>query len=207
MGRRRGSRSTAALTMKNGPPLIAGFDIATSCGCAHGVAGVRPRVWTWNLREHGKVRTDKLAALMRYCERYFASYRVDALFYEKPLPISALLAQAQKGGVQAAFRMGATEDTIALLRGAIGVIEACAARAGVPRIEAVSVQEARTHLLGRGHIPKGQGKALVRERCRVLGWHTANEDESDACAIWSLGCGLMSPMAAHMSTPLFSNAR
>lgn len=178
--------------MKNGRPLIAGFDIATSCGCAHGTAGSKPRVWTWNLREHGKSRTDKLSALMRYCERYFASYRVDALFYERGLSLAA------------AMEIGMSDDTMALLRGAIGVVEACAARAGVPLIEAVGVQQARHHLLGSGRIPKGQGKALVRERCRVLGWHTANEDESDAAAIWSLGCGLMSPMAAHMSTPLFA---
>ena len=178
--------------MRNGRPLIAGFDIATSCGCADGAPGGKPRVWTWKLSDYGKARTDKLSALMRYCERYFASYRVDALFYERGLSLAA------------AMEIGMSDDTMALLRGAIGVVEACAARAGVPRIEAVGVQEARRHLLGSGRIPKGQGKQLVRERCRVLGWHTANEDESDACAIWSLGCGLMNPMAAHLSTPLFA---
>lgn len=129
---------------------------------------------------------------MRYCERYFATYRVDALFYERGLSLAA------------AMEIGMSDDTMALLRGAIGVVEACAARAGIPRIEAVGVQEARRHLLGSGRIPKGQGKKLVRERCHVLGWPTANEDESDAAAIWSLGCGLMSPMTAHLNTPLFA---
>jgi len=178
--------------MHRGRLLNAGFDIATSCGCAHGAPDGKPRLWTWNLANHGKARTDKLAALMRYCERYFATYRVDALFYERGLSLAA------------AMEIGMSDDTMALLRGAIGVVEACAARAGVPRIEAVGVQEARRHLLGPGRIPRGQGKAMVRERCRVLGWRTANDDESDAAAIWSMGVGIMSPMNSYKSLPIFA---
>jgi hypothetical protein len=95
---------------------------------------------------------------------------------------------------------------MALLRGAIGVIEASAAKARIPHIQDVGVQEARRYLLGPGRIPKGQGKALVRERCRVLGWKVsdANDDEADAACIWAFGCGQMSPSMAVYSTPLFS---
>lgn len=91
-----------------------------------------------------------------------------------------------------------------MLRGAIGVVEAVAAKSRIPLIEGVSVQDARKHLIGRGRIPKGEGKKLVHDRCRVLGWTVANNDESDACAIWSYGCAKANPRAAHLTTPLFA---
>ena len=173
------------------PLLIAAFDIATQTGCADGFANGKPRCWHWNLKDAGS-RPAKLAQLRYYCDRYFAETKVDALFYEKGL------------GLGAAMEIGMSDDTMALLRGAIGVVESCAAHAKIPRIEAVGVQEARRHLLGSGRIPRGQGKVLVRERCRVLGWDVANDDESDAACIWALGCGQMSPAMAAMTTPLFA---
>lgn len=178
--------------MRNGRQFIAGFDIATSCGCADGIAGGSPRAWTWRLAEAGKARPARLALLRDYCDRYFSEHRLDALFYERGLSLAV------------AMDIGMSDDTMALLRGAIGVVEACAAKAGIPRIEAVGVQEARKHLLGAGRIPKGEGKTLVRERCRVLGWRAEDNDQSDALAIWSLGCGLTSPAMAAMTTPLFA---
>ena len=40
--------------------------------------------------------------------------------------------------------------------------------------------------------------------CRRLGWNPTNTDESDAMATWSLGCSLMSPSMAAMTTPQFA---
>jgi hypothetical protein len=178
--------------VRRGKLLITGMDIATSCGVADGCPGDnKPRAFTWDLRAHGKARTDKLAALMRYCERYFSENRVDALFYERGLPLAV------------AMKIGMSDDTMALLRGAIGIVEACASRAGVPRIEGIGVQEARRRLLGPGRIPAGEGKDLVRDRCRVLGWKVSNDDEADAACIWSMGVGIMSPMNSYKSMPLF----
>jgi hypothetical protein len=171
--------------------LVAAFDIATSTGCADGQSGGRPRCWTWSLKRSG-TRSAKLALLRDYADRYFAENRPDAVFYERGL------------GIAAAMEIGMSDDTMALLRGAIGVVEASAAKARIPHIHAVGVQEARRYLLGPGRIPRGEGKALVRERCRVLGWAAANDDESDAACIWALGCGQMSPAMAAYTTPLFS---
>jgi hypothetical protein len=173
--------------------IIAAFDIATSTGCADGPANGRPRCWTWSLKRPVG-RPAKLAMLRDYADRYFAENRPDAVFYERGL------------GIAAAMEIGMSDDTMALLRGAIGIIEASAAKARIPHIQDVGVQEARRYLLGPGRIPKGQGKALVRERCRVLGWKVsdANDDEADAACIWAFGCGQMSPSMAAYSTPLFS---
>lgn len=173
------------------PLLIAAFDIATQTGAADGFANGKPRCWHWSLKAAGS-RPAKLAQLRYYCDRYFAETKVDALFYEKGL------------GIAAAMEIGMSDDTMALLRGAIGVVEACAAHANIPRIEAVGVQEARRYLLGAGRIPRGEGKKLVRERVRMMGWAAANDDEADACAIWAFGCGQVSPAMAAMTTPLFA---
>lgn len=178
--------------MKRGRALIAGFDVATTCGCADGVSGGAPRAWTWDLRKGGKTRPERLAHLKGLFERYLAENPVDAVFYEAPMPLAA------------AVSIGTQDETVWLLHGAIGIIEACATWAKVPTLRAVTVHEARRHLLGAGRIPKGEGKALVLERCRVLGWSPANTDEGDAMAIWSYGCGQMSPLVAHMTTPLFA---
>lgn len=174
------------------PLLIAAFDIATSTGGADGRSGDKPRAWTWNLDKAGKGRPQRLAYLRDYCDRYFTETRPDCVFYERGL------------GLAAAFEIGMSDDTMALLRGAIGVLEASAAKAKIPHIQPVGVQEARRYLLGPGRIPKGEGKALVRERCRVMGWPVANDDEADATCIWAYGCGQMSPAMAAMTTPLFS---
>lgn len=173
--------------------FIAAFDIATSTGGADGYPSRKPRCFSWDLRTAGPQRPAKLALLRYYCDRYFAENKVDAMFYEKGL------------GIAAAMEIGMSDDTMALLRGAIGVVESCAAHAKVPLIEAVGVQDARRALLGPGRIPRGEGKRLVRERCRMLGWDPANDDQSDALAIWSLGCGKMSPLSAHATTPLFAS--
>lgn len=190
--------------MRDGRLLITGMDIATSCGVADGCAtDNKPRAWTWNLRDAGKDRPARFSMLMRYCERYFAENQVDGLFYETGLPIGALFAQVEREGAQAAFKMGASDETIGFLRGAIGIVEACAAKARIPRIEGVRVQTARAALLGSGRIPAGQGKTLVRDKCRMLGWPAANDDEADALCIWNMGLGIMSPLNNYKSLPIF----
>lgn len=171
--------------------MVAAFDIATSTGCADGPTNGRPRCWTWSMKRPAG-RPAKLALLRDYADRYFAENRPDAVFYERGL------------GIAAAMEIGMSDDTMALLRGAIGIIEASAAKACIPHIQAVGVQEARRYLLGPGRIPRGQGKALVFERCKSLGCNVTNNDESDAAAIWYLGCGLLSPGSAHLIQPLFA---
>ena len=43
-----------------------------------------------------------------------------------------------------------------------------------------NVQQNRRHFVGNGHASKGD----VINKCRLIGWAVANEDEADACCGW-----------------------
>jgi hypothetical protein len=102
------------------------------------------------------------------------------------------------------IQIGATEDTVALLRGAIGVLEATAAEAGVHRIEAVAVQDARQSLTGRRTFAKGgEAKLAVISAARSMGVAVATDHEADAYAVFWYASAMHNPRLAHLSTPLF----
>lgn len=136
-------------------------------------------------------RPAKLAMLAAYWSRYLEEDRPAAVYYEAGMTL------------RVALEVGTTDDTFALLRGAIGVVEAIAYRHRVPVIQAVGVQDARKHLTGRRSFPKGKSKGMVFEHCKILGWPVTNLDESDGAAIWAYGCALSNPRTAHLTTELF----
>lgn len=176
-------------------PLIIGMDVATLCGIAFGrTDSNKPEILTWNTREGGKSRPHRLAFLGDKCFDLFGKLRPDCLYYESGL------------GLQAAISIGTSDEVFSFLRGALGVVEAVAVKQKIPIIRSVSVHDARRHLLGSGRIAKGTGKSLIFDRCKVLGWPVTNLDESDACAIWSYGCGQANPMASISVTPLFAHS-
>jgi hypothetical protein len=102
------------------------------------------------------------------------------------------------------MQIGATEDTVALLRGAIGVLEATAAEAGVHRIQAVSVQDARQSLTGRRTFAKGgEAKLAVLSAAKSMGVDCKTDHEADSYAVWWYAAAMHNPRLAHLSTPLF----
>lgn len=175
--------------------LIVAFDIATLTGACHGVVGdAKPLLWTWNLTDGGDERPSRLAHLDRFLTAYFADFKPAIVAYEKPLGI-AVIAGRMAHGIY-----NINEDTLAMLRGAIGVLEARAAAAGVPKIIQVDIKDARGHLCGQRTFPKGQdAKAATMRACAALGWRPASNDESDAAAIWSLVCAQENPAMANLT--------
>jgi Holliday junction resolvasome RuvABC endonuclease subunit len=172
--------------------MIAAFDLATNTGVCAGIPGAAPLLWTWHL-DDGDVprsRALRLGYLLRLCTRFFKETHVDAVYYEAPLNIGILM------------KIGASEETVSLLRGAVGILEGCAADAGIRTIEGVSIRSARASLLGHG-----EGKAdkkAVMARVRVMGHDVKNDNESDAFAVYWHACGRHNPRTAHLSSPLFA---
>lgn len=170
---------------------ILALDLATTTGGADGAPGSKPRLWTWVLSDGGDDRPSRLGYLQRFLTAYFAENPTDEMVYEKPLGIAMI------ANMFARKIFVTNEDTLGMLRGAIGVAEACAAVAGVPIIRSMDVQDARKHLLGQRRFgTKNEGKQLAFAACKSFGWAPANLDEADAAALWSLACGQHNPRLA-----------
>jgi len=171
--------------------FIAAFDVATACGCADGVAGAgKPRFWTWYLSDAGEGRPRRLAYLRRFCDAYFAEQKVDEVVYELPMGIGTI------ARMMAAGKFKTSDEVLMTLRGAIGVLECCAAHAGVPIVRGIEIKDARKHLLGRATFKDGKAKEMTIRGCRSLGWEVENDNEADAGALWSLAVGQSNPLYA-----------
>ena len=176
--------------------MIAVFDVATSVGVCVGEPGVKqPFVATWNLRAAGTARPRRLLYFSNLCDKLFTEYNVDEVWYEKPMAINI------------ASRVGATEETMLLLRGAIGVLEVAAERAEI-KIDSFGVQDARRHFVGQRTFKKGKnGKSAAKDmvliKCDEIGITVRNDNESDAVCGWHYICALRNPKLAVLTTPLF----
>jgi hypothetical protein len=158
------------------------------------------------MRIAGPSRPARLYSFFAKCEDFFIECAehgacIDQVWYEAPLGIAVM------------NKIGASEGTVSLLRGMIGVLEVCAVRAGLQpdEIRSFRVQDAREHLTGqrrhgRTKSGKSEGKAEVMRVARMLGVECSNDNESDAFAGWSYACGLANPRLAIAVTPLFADS-
>jgi hypothetical protein len=169
---------------------ILALDLATETGAADGLTtDQKPRLWSWYLADAGEGRPRRLAFLRRFVDSYLAEFKPDLVVFELPLNIATIASMMAKGIYVT------KEDTLAFLRGSIGVVECCAGFAGV-EIRGVDIKTARKHLTGRATYPDGGAKDATMRACRALGWNAANHNESDAAALWSLAVGQSNPKMA-----------
>lgn len=172
-------------------PVIAAFDIASKTGVCWGVPGGKPHLATWDLWKAGE-RPARLSLFWDLLCEFFTDERPDIARYEAPMNLAGM------------GKAGASEETMLLLRGAIGVFETAAYRAGIKDIDSFTVFKAREHLTGKARWKSKQGKAEVMRVAKMLGVEVANDNEGDAFAGWSYCCGLANPRIAHLNTPLFA---
>ena len=178
-------------------PLVACFDVATSVGVCVGVPGAKqPFVTTWDLRAVGSSRPRRLFYFSNLCDKLFQKSAVGIVRYEAPLPLAVM------------NKIGTSEEVLLMLRGAIGVLEAAAARAGIGDIGSFRVQDARQHFVGKRTFPKGKGrhsaaKDAVMKMCQMMGIDVGDDNQADAIAGWSYTCSLQNPRLAVLTTPLF----
>jgi hypothetical protein len=183
----------------NESPIIASFDIATKTGLCWGRPGSKPQLASWNMRLAG-TRPARFNLFYEYCIQFFAEEDIDQCWYEMPMGLGSM------------HKVGASEETIALLRGLVGVLELAAYRSDVRHIEAYTVTAARKHFTGKGTFRNSRsnpraGKAAVMEVCRMLGVKFEDDDQADAYCGWSFACSLNNPRLAIEVTPLFLQTR
>ena len=177
--------------------MIAAFDVATSVGLCVGEPGAKqPFVTTWNMRAAGTARPRRLLYFSNLLDKLFKEHGIDEVWYEKPMAINIM------------NKIGASEETVLLLRGAIGVLEVAAERAGISKIDSFSVQDARHHFVGQRTFKKGKnGKSAAKDmvliKCDEIGIKVVNDNESDAVCGWHYICALKNPKLAVLTTPLF----
>jgi hypothetical protein len=177
-------------------PWVVSFDLAGKTGICYGQVGDKnPKLWTWNLYGKDLSRPLMLLRFSDLCDAFFRDNQIDYLCYEAPLNFVA------------ANVVGSHEQTLLLLRGLVGVLECCGARASIKAIQSFDVKDAREHLTGYRTFPKGLAKNAVMRACKMLGVNCANDNESDAFCGWSYSCALLNPRIAHLVTPLWMGQR
>jgi len=175
-------------------PLIACFDIASTTGICWGVPGGKPHVASWSLWKAGE-RPARLSQFWDLLNEFFQDERPDIVRYEAPMNLAGM------------GKAGSSEETILLLRGAVGVFELAAYRAGIKDMGSYTVFQARKHLTGQARWKAKHGKAEVMRVAKMLGVKVEDTDQADAFAGWSFVCGLYNPRIAHLNTPLFGRAQ
>lgn len=170
--------------------FISCFDTATTVGVCDGLLNGKPRMWSWDLRLAGPSRPDRLFMLSEHMAAYFRQNKVDYVFYEHPLALAVLM------------EIGASEETIQLLRGVVTVIEVEASRANVP-VGSWRVQEARKAVTGHATFTKGKAKSEVLKYCQMLGYKPDGDDQADALVGWLYECSRLNPRMQAALTPLF----
>jgi len=168
--------------------ILTALDIATSTGVCIGEVGKRPLLETWNLRDGGLSRPQRLRCLMEALFKHMSTFGAHTVVYEAPVPLSFMM------------KMGASEDTIAMLRGAIGVVEAVCS----PNVEALPAPKARHSVLGWYVNKSGKNtKRMVVAGVRALGFDPQDDNQADAYVLWAYKSALLNPRLAVNYTPLF----
>jgi len=170
---------------------ILAIDLATWCGWCRGQVGEQPRFGSIRFGGEGERPAAVFAAAVAWCEMFLEARPPDILMLE------ALLAPSVMRGKSQAI-------SHARLAGLQGIALGMAHRFGVPEIAEASVQDIRAHFIGERSLRRAAAKRAVVERCRRLGWMVKNDNEGDACALWSYGCALVDPQTALRVVPLFN---
>jgi hypothetical protein len=173
---------------------ILALDLASTSGVAEGRVGEKPRTWTWRLGSSGSSQAHRLAELLKLISNHLVVSKPQAIWVEAPMAPRVMV------------DIGATADTAGLLLGLPAIIRAVSYIRGVYTVNDANVQDVRKHFCGRRTFPKGEAKAAVIQRCKMLGWDVANDHEADAAALWSYACGQMNPRLAGALDPMFASA-
>ncbi len=169
--------------------LILALDLATRTGWALGALDDRaPRFGSIRFASVGASHEAVFAGALTWAAAFLKAERPERIVYEEPMRFRA--GRSRQGNDEIAYGLAAITQAVAYLRGIYDVRKATA-------------RDVRLHFLG--HNPKrAVAKKATVQRCRALGWEVVDDNEADACAIWSYQVALLAPERALRVTPLFS---
>ena len=146
---------------------IMAFDLATVTGVAIGDSRALPLCHTERLGQVGAPHGARLSEALYMTSRLIKQHAPDVVAIEAPV-----IAGVKGGQERALLAIG--------LRSAVVMM---AHMRGVRCVE-YSVQSVRKHFIGVGRLKRAEAKRRTLERCQLLGWHVANDNEADAAAVW-----------------------
>jgi len=172
---------------------ILAIDLATTAGYARGKLGdAAPLCGSIAFGRTDRGMTNAVFAdALRWITDIISDAPPDIVIIEQMLPPEAMQGRTSR----------AVRDRLAGLH---GIVRAAAHKHGVGEISEASVGDVRAHFIGQRGLKRYDAKRAVISRCRQLGWDVANDNEADACALWSFACGLLDPSAALRTSPLFN---
>lgn len=171
--------------------VVCALDLATVTGFAFGTPDEpEPTIGSVKFATAGASADAVFCAALTWAQRFFREHRPDILAIEALLP-----AEAMRGKTQRHVR-----DRLAGLH---GIIRGAARAANIFDVVEVSVGDIRQHFLGMRGGKRAPAKLDTMRRCKVLGWPVENDNEGDACALWSHQVSRLNPKLALRVSPLF----
>lgn len=170
---------------------ILALDIATVTGWALAKPDKPPRFGTVRFGKQGGSRAACYREFRLWIENFTLPRKIELIVYESPAAPMIMYGRTNI-------------ETIKRLIGLCEHLEEWAD--GVCELREASVQQVRAHFIGR-NIKSAMAKAQTIERCRELGWDVNNDNEADACALWSYQVSCLRPDIAITMTPLFQGER
>lgn len=155
---------------------LVALDLATTTGVAIGEAHDRPFCHTERLGPPGASHGQRFTQMIRVTKRLIVQHHPDVIVIEQPI------ASGVKGG----------QERVQLAMGYRAAVAAMCFLNEV-RFAEFTVQSIRKHFIGNGRMSGKQAKAAVMARCKQLGWHAENDNESDAGALWSFARSKLAP--------------
>ena len=175
---------------------ILAIDLATKTGWCRGRIGELPEFgsinfgWGETKARAASSSDDVFASAMEWMTELLDPLP-DILILESMLPPEAMKNKTSRQ----------VRDRLAGLH---GIIRGVARRKGVGEITEAAVGDVRAHFTGMRGMKRDEAKRSVIDRCQGLGWDVANDNEADACALWSYACALIDPVTALSVVPLFN---
>lgn len=155
---------------------ILAIDLATHTGFAYGMPGEAPQLWSMNFKRDGDLH-DFYGNLTAYMATFMRDNPVKLVAIEEPIAPSAMSGRTTHD---------VTVMTIAGFAIVIGIVKC----KRIP-FQPVRVETWRRHFIGIGRLThiehsgerRKEGKRLVEQRCKLLGWKPQNDNEADAAGI------------------------
>lgn len=177
---------------------ILALDVATTTGWARGPVGAIPVCGSITFGGRKESLGDAVfAAAMAWADDLIGTAPTpDIVMVESLLPPDAMRSHTSRQ----------VRDRLAGLH---GVIRAVAHKHGVGEVGEAAVGDVRAHFISVRNWRRKAAKLAVMAQCKTLGWAVRNDNEGDACALWSYGCALIDPKNKNALAvlPLFNNPK